>query len=932
MPPSFLNLINKSLKPHLFNVFTPIQEIAIPRILSGENLLLISPTGGGKTEAAFIPILSLYLDFRDKFGVIPGIHILYITPLRALNRDILRRMKNWCDKVDVKIDIRHGDTPSSIRRLQLKHPPEILVTTPETLQAILPSIGMRDWLKHVKWIIIDEVHNLVKSKRGVQLSIALERLKLISRNFQLILLSATISNPNYVSKFFSGVNGDVKVVIDPSIKPYEFHVEHPLPSDSEYSVKWMCTPIVASRIKRMIDLISNSRSTIVFVNCREYAEYISSRLRIAGLDVYSHHSSLSRSVREMIESKFKSGDLKCIVSTSSLELGIDIGFVDLVIQYLSPRQVSTLIQRIGRSGHFIDRVSKGYIICGGFDDVLESIVICKMALNGELEDLIVHENALDVLAHQIVGLALDLNGVGIVDAYNIVRSAHPYRGLSFTSFIRVLDYISSLGLIRISNNIILPSRRSRRYYYEHLSTIVEEVKFPVKVESTGEDLGFLGEDFFSEYARPGVKLILRGRPWIISRISDFEVYVNPSSDYVAAIPGWEGEVLPTPRSVALKVGFLRSRIYDMWVNGASIDDIASNLSIDYPFGVDALKFAVKYFVDYLSMGYPPPTDRNIVIESFDKFIVIHSCNGHGVNKSLAKIISSYLKEKFNVDCIFRVDAYRILFMTPRDIDGKLIGEIILNLNLDEALRILYLNVDPYIVRHVALKFNAIPRGMYYKTTSYLIHLPQTFANTPIYDEAFRFELIEHFDFNGLRDFINDLRNGSIKVYVIGRLSRPSPLAAPIIEIGDVLSLTSEEIFSHNILNKIVTLICMDCLKVWRVTVKDVSEPIQCFNCGSRNISLVKWKVEDFLRVLSKLKSSEDLSEDEEALATYCKMTSDLIYLYGKKAIIALAVKGVGPLTAYQILAKMHKDLKDLFRDLMDAMKEYLETRDFWGEK
>ncbi|MEM0212113.1 MAG: DEAD/DEAH box helicase [Candidatus Methanomethylicia archaeon] len=926
-----IDLIHESLKPHLFKVFTPIQEIAIPRILAGEDLLLISPTGGGKTEAAFIPILSLYLDFKDKFGIVPGIHILYITPLRALNRDILKRMKNWCNKVNVGIDIRHGDTPSSIRRLQLKYPPEILVTTPETLQAILPSSGMRNWLKTVKWVIIDEVHNLIKSKRGIQLSIALERLKLISSKFQLILLSATVPNSDYVAKFFGG---NVKIVVDPSIKPYEFHVENPFPSQSdfEYSVKWMCTPIVASRIRYMIDLINNSRSTIIFVNCREYAEYISSRLRIAGLDVYSHHSSLSREVREIIESKFKFGELKCIVATSSLELGIDIGSVDLIIQYLSPRQVSTLIQRVGRSGHFIDKVSRGYIICSGFDDVMESMVICKMALNGELEDLFTHENALDVLAHQIVGLALDSGVISVVDAYNIIRRAYPYRNLDFTSFLKVLDFTSNLGLVKFDDEFIRPSKSSRKYYYEHLSTIVEEIKFPVKLESTGEDLGFLGEDFFSEYARPGVKLILRGRPWIISRISDFEVYVNPSSDYMAAIPGWEGEVLPTPRKIALKVGSLRGRIYDMWIKGASIDDITSNLSMEYPFGFNALKSAVKYFIDYLNMGYPPPTDDSIVIESFDRFIVVHSCNGHGVNRSLAKIISAYLKEKFNVNCIFRVDAYRILFMVPEGIDGKIIGEVILNLNFEEALKFLYLNVDPYIIRHVALKFNAIPRGMYYKTTSYLIHLPQYFANTPVYDEAYRFELVEHFDFNGLRDFINSLRNNSIHVHILDKSNNPSILALPIIEMGDLLSLTSEEYFANTILHKVVDLLCMDCLKIWRVMVKDVSEPINCPYCNSKNISLIKWRIQEVLKVLEKFKSNNTLSDDEEYLLAYCKMSSDLISIYGKKAIIALAVRGIGPLTAYQILAKMHKSLNDLFKDLMEAMKEYMETREFWSEK
>jgi len=924
------NLIHESLKPHLFPNLTPIQDLAIPRILSGENLLLISPTGGGKTEAAFIPVLSLYLNFRDKFGRIPGVHVLYITPLRALNRDILRRMKVWCDMVGVDISIRHGDTPSSVRRLQLRNPPEVLVTTPESLQAILPAAGMKGWLKNVKWVIVDEVHNLIRSKRGTQLAFALQRLKLVSKKFQIILLSATISNPEYVAKFFS-VNDEIKVLIDPSIKPFELHVENPIPDslDYDFSLKCMCNPNVASRIRRIMDLINNSRSTIVFVNCREYAEYLCSRLRIAGLDVYSHHSSLSRSVRELIEYRFKLGDLKCIVATSSLELGIDVGFVDSVVQYLSPRQVSTLIQRVGRSGHALSRVSRGFIICNGFNDVLESMVICRMALEGDLEDLLSHEGALDVLAHQIVGLILDFNGIWVDDAYGIIKSSYPYRNLDFKSFSSLLDYMLKLDLIKISNGFLVPSRRSRKYYYEHLSTIPEELKFPVKVESSGEDLGFLGEDFFSEYVKPGVKIILRGRPWVISRISDFEVYVNPSTDHIAAIPGWEGEVLPTPRKVALRVGSLIGRMYEIWINGASINDILNKTHLEFPFGFDALKYSIKPIIDYFEMGFLPPTDKRVIIESFDNFIVIHSFNGHGVNRALSKIISTLLMDRFRVKCISRFDAYRILLIVD-GVRGRDIADLFSNIDLDTAHRILYFNVDPYVIRHVALKFNAIPKGLQYKTTSYLMHLPEIFYETPVYDEAYRFELVEHFDFEGLRDFIDGLRSGVIEVKVLEKSSKPSPLAMPIIDVGDIQSLTNEELFAYSIFHKTVTFVCMDCLKVWGVVVKDVSEPIKCPYCDSIRVVLVKWRIEDILKVLSKIKSSEPLNCDEDYLATYCKMSSDLILLYGVKAVIALAVKGVGPLTAYQILAKTHKNLESLLRDLMDAMREYMYSKAFGG--
>lgn len=422
------NLLNSRIRKFGFREPTRVQLEAIPIILRGFNVLIVAPTGSGKTEAAFLPVLSMYLDLKSKCEFILGIYVIYITPLRALNRDMLRRLIRICSEVGVSVNVRHGDTPSSVRRLQAKSPPEVLITTPETLQAILPSIGMRRWLKTVRWIIVDEVHDLIGSKRGSQLSIGLERLKLVaSSKVQVIGLSATISDVEAASKFISGSSGDVRVVNVRESKPYDIRIEYPVPTNDDYnlSLKLMCRPSFAARLRRMIELIKSSTSTLIFVNCREFAEFISSRLRLAGLNVFSHHSSLSRRAREFIEAKFKDGEIPAIVCTSSLELGIDIGRIDLVVQYLSSRQVTALIQRVGRSGHFLKNVSRGVILTVSPDDILESMVIANMALNWRLEPLKMHRNALDVLAHQIVGIVLDFNGViNILKAYEIIRSSY----------------------------------------------------------------------------------------------------------------------------------------------------------------------------------------------------------------------------------------------------------------------------------------------------------------------------------------------------------------------------------------------------------------------------------------------------------------------------------------------------------------------------
>ncbi len=926
-------LLNEQLRKHAFEEPTEVQVKAIPLILRGKSVLIIGPTGSGKTEAAFLPVLSLYLEFREKHGYLPGIHVLYITPLRALNRDMFRRFARICGDVGVKVSIRHGDTPRSVRRMQVKDPPEVLITTPETLQAILPLAGMRRWLREVKWVIVDELHELIESKRGTQLAVGLERLKLLAKNsVQLIGLSATISNPELASEFLAGSSGEVEIVEVKSTKPYSIKVEYPVAGreDFELSLKLMCKPDFAARLRCMINYISSSTSTLIFVNCREFAEFISSRLRLAGIVAPSHHSSLSRVAREIIESEFKDGLIHAIVCTSSLELGIDVGHVDLVIQYLSPRQVVSFIQRVGRSGHFLKRVSRGVIICVNPDDLLESLVISHKALKWELEEPKVHVKALDVLAHQVAGLVLDFGGeIGVSKAFEVVKSSYPYRSLTFSEFIELLNYIDGLNLVKFADEKILETKRTRLYYYRHLTTIPEEVKYPVIDEVSGEEVGYLGEDFFSEYGKPGVKIILKGRPWIVTRISGFNVYVKPASDYTAAIPGWEGEVLPTSYGVAVSVGELRRLIENLWFKGLDVNEIAEHIRSSIDVEVRGLEKAIEYLIEHLRKGYPMPHDKRIVIEAFGDFIVVHSCYGHGVNRCIARILSELIKVNFKVDCIARWDAYRVLFMTKSKIELEKVAELLKSLSDSEAEAIIYGHVDPYILRHVAIKFDALPRGMYYKSASYLLYLPEKFRDTPVYDEAFRYQLTEHYDFGNFKRLLNMIRSGEVEV-VCHRSGRPSPIARLIVELGDLALMDDKHVFLERIMNRVLDLLCLDCLYSWRILTRDFDDDIKCPKCSSKAISIVKWKLGDVIEAYRKLKMGLKLTEEEKLLIAYAKMSADLITIYGKRAAIALSVKGVGPLTAYQILAKMHVSIDELVSDLMEAMKEYLETRDYWS--
>ncbi|MFQ6053356.1 MAG: DEAD/DEAH box helicase, partial [Candidatus Bathyarchaeia archaeon] len=352
---------------------TPPQEKAIGPILSGENVLLVAPTASGKTEAALLPVFDALLRAR---GGGDGVEVIYITPLRALNRDIHRRLMFWADRLGFDIQIRHGDTSQRVRRRQAGKPPRMLITTPETLQAILPSRAMRGHLEDVRWVIVDEIHELAASKRGAQLTLGLERLeRLASGPFQRIGLSATVGNPAEVAQFLGGPHrvNIVEVEVD---KAYRYRVECPTPTDEDFDLsdELGTTPQAASRLRRIRDIVRGHRSTLIFVQGRGQAESLGHKLGRVEPHIEVHHGSLSREQRHQVEDRFKAGELRGIVCTSTLQLGIDVGDVDLCIQYLSPRQVSTLIQRVGRSGHRLDRRSEGIVLTAYGEDALESMV------------------------------------------------------------------------------------------------------------------------------------------------------------------------------------------------------------------------------------------------------------------------------------------------------------------------------------------------------------------------------------------------------------------------------------------------------------------------------------------------------------------------------------------------------------------------------
>jgi ATP-dependent Lhr-like helicase len=466
----FVKPVRRLIEQRGFHLPTEPQKRTIPEILEGKNVLLISPTATGKTESAMLPILNQLIQATDRR---PGIKVLYVTPLRALNRDMLERLQWWCNSLDIKLAVRHGDTETKERTRQSRSPPDVLITTPETLQAVLSGWILRQHLRHIKWVVIDEVHEMADSKRGSQLALALERLRTVAdEDFQLVGLSATIGSPEKVAQFLVGNGRPVEIVIAPVLRKMELQVVFPKPTPQDYELAstLYTHPEVAARLRIIRSYIEKHRSALLFTNTRTISEVLASRFKIWDLDfpVSIHHGSLAKPSRVAAEKGLKDGALRGLVCTSSLELGIDIGRVDLVIQYMSPRQVTRLIQRIGRSGHRVGRIAKGAIITMDSDDTLEAMVIGRRAYAQELEPVTVPEKPFDALAHQIAGLLMKRRRLFFGDIVELFNKAYPYTNLQTADVQKILEYMHSrlprIAWVSFEDLTALKPRRSKALY------------------------------------------------------------------------------------------------------------------------------------------------------------------------------------------------------------------------------------------------------------------------------------------------------------------------------------------------------------------------------------------------------------------------------------------------------------------------------------
>ena len=884
---------------------TEIQKKASPLVLQKKDCLIIAPTGSGKTECSVIPIFSLVKNSK-KIG---QIKVLYITPLRALNRDVFRRITKYAQTNDLSIEIRHGDTTQTARKKITENPPDVLITTPETLVILLTQPKILNALSELEWIVIDEVHELLASERGTQLSLSIERLQLASKlPLTKIGLSATVGNFEEAGKFVVGSKRKCQIVRDTSIRKYDVEVKFVDGTISD----------VAEEIIKYVQEQNLDSPVLLFTNTRGEAEFLASILKEkSSINIELHHGSLSKEVREDTEITLREGKRGIVVCTSSLELGLDIGSIELVIHYGSPRQVSKLIQRIGRSRHNRDASAKGLIITNNSDDEFEARAILDRIQEGSIEEQKIHDGSLDVLAHHLVGMTMQMGEISVDFAFETITHAFPFRNLHLDELTGVLDLLDSNYLIFFDRTKMAfwKKGRSFKYYFENLSTIPDILKFKV-FDSVGKKIiGTLDQRFVGDFGDSGNIFVLKGSQWRILSVDEKSLSVNvePFRGGGITVPYWEGETIPIDYNTAKKVGLFRTKVK----NGSLtlINKTIENLSFEIP------------------------NENLIVIESSKTqgSIVIHSCFGTKINATLSTLLSSMLSSMLGSMVDSRNDGYRIVLSSRSRISEKLFLEVLRD-DYDLYSMVTASLAGTHNVNWrtwcVAKKFGVVGRGAIYEKKSARF-LYERYSKTSLVKEALRELFHDKYDLSNTDKILKKIRDNEISTQWI-EVDKFSKLAEPILD-HTTKYYSSPTNLDKGILDLVKArlektkhrLICARCGK-WEKVIEtnEVKNILICPYCKGRQITATFYSDYDLPKIIRKKHDGKKLTSEEKHKFDRAWKVSSLIENFGKTAITVISGYGVGADTAARILRNM-VDKEHLFKQIYEAERQYVVTRGFW---
>ncbi len=789
---------------------TKAQKIGIPLIHNRENVLISSPTGTGKTLSGFLVLINeLFLQAKNN-SLEDRIYCVYVSPLKALANDIHRNLEVPLEEIrelasskgikipKIRVGVRSGDTTQYARQKMNKVPPHIYITTPESLALSLFSPKFKEKFRKVDFLIIDEIHDLASNKRGELLSLIVEFLQYNSPNLTRIGLSATTEPIDEISKFLIGKDDvkDIHIIEVESNKNLDMKVICPV-SDLYSAPQEQINERSYDIIEK---LVNDHTTTLVFTNTRSGAERVSSKLIERGiLSLEAHHSSLSKESRFNVEEKLKKGELKCAVSSTSLELGIDIGSIDLVVQVGSPKGIAKGLQRVGRSGHSVFATAKGRIIPMDIDDLVESLVLVKMAKEKRLDKISIPRNSLDVLSQFIVGISLEKRWEE-KEALDLVRNSYCYQDLTESDFQNVLDYLS--GGFEEGNvyskiwwdkkeRSFGRKKSSRLIYFTNAGTIPEEADYEA-FSVDNRHLGSLSEKFVEKLHRGDI-FVLGAKTYEFLRMRGNKIFIKDASGRKPTVPSWAGEMLPRTFDLSVEIGKFRNEVIKSIEEGS----IEHFLKETYDADDNSIRSIVSYFTG--QKNFAIPTDKDVLIEGYlDKggqfSVIFHFVFGRRVNDALSRIIAYSISKAYSTNSRIALtdDGFMLTFNRMIEIEG--IKNIMKNLEVNESLRRAVKSTELFKqrFRHCATRSFMVLRRYRGREVSVsrqqlrsekVLDILFSMENFPIIEETFR--EIENIvmDVENARFIADRLRNGELGIISLDYTRYPSPFSFGIVSTG-----------------------------------------------------------------------------------------------------------------------------------------------------
>jgi len=803
---------------------TAAQAQAWPAIATGAHTLISAPTGSGKTLAAFLWAL-------DRLVAEPSserTRLVYVSPLKALSYDVEKNLRAPLRGIgaDVKVGIRTGDTPQKDRRDMVRHPPDILITTPESLYLMLTSQA-RAIFEGSEQVIVDEIHAVAQTKRGAHLAITLERLaEQAGRDVQRIGLSATQNPLEEVGRFLVGPKRTCTIVDTGTRKPLDLKIHVPVESMVEPEQSDLdLDPFAGQEATRksiwpaiypeLLKEVRAHRSTIIFVNNRRASERLALRLNElagqapsasgagdsagdeAGPIARAHHGSLAREERLVVEELLKAGELRCLVATSSLELGIDMGAVDLVLQVESPKSVTAGLQRIGRSGHGVGDTAKGRIFPKFRADLLECAVVAKRMREGLIERTVVPRNPLDVLAQQIVAIAASAETTAVDDLYALVLRTHSFAELGRAQFENVLDMLDGrypseeFGELRpriVWDRVagtIRARKGARALAITNAGTIPDRGLFSVNLPD-GRRVGELDEEMVYE-ARPGQVFLLGASSWRIEEITRDRVIVTPAPGVPGAVPFWKGDGVGRPRELGEAIG-----AFSRW----AVEQDAATLAEGYDLDPRAAQNLLAFLREQQDATRVVPSDRTIVVERFrdeigDWRLCVLSPYGGRVHAAWGLAMSARIREEYGLesDAIWSDDGIivhlpdaseppgaELVMLDPDELEDAVVGELGGSALFGARFRE---NAGRALLIPRAYPGRRTPLWQQRLKSQTLLEVAKRYGQFPIVLETYRECLRDVLDVPGLQDLLRKLHARELSVVEV-ETETASPFASSLL--------------------------------------------------------------------------------------------------------------------------------------------------------